>query len=131
MRARAGHESNIHFIGWSREIPSILATLDIVVLCSDNEGIPLSLIEASYVGVPIIATNVGSVSDVVVDGVNGILVEPTVEALANGIETVLNDAELRKQLERAGQTLADERFSIAVAQERHRAMYRALVDRTN
>jgi glycosyltransferase involved in cell wall biosynthesis len=59
------------------------------------------------------------------------LVEPTVGALANGIETVLNDAELRKQLERAGQTLADERFSIAVAQERHRAMYRALVDRTN
>jgi glycosyltransferase involved in cell wall biosynthesis len=131
IRARVASTPNIRFVGWRRNVASILAALDIVVLCSDNEGIPLSLIEASYCGVPIVATKVGSVSDVVVDGSNGVLVEPTVDGLVRGIEQVLNDEQLRNRLGTAGQTVASEHFSIAAAQERHRAMYRTLTDRAN
>ena len=130
-RARAATTPQIKFAGWRRNVASILAALDVIVLCSDNEGIPLSLIEASYCGVPIVATKVGSVSDVVVDGTNGVLIEPTVDGLVRGIEQVLNDEQLRNRLGTAGRTLARERFSIAAAQERHRAMYRKLTDRAN
>jgi glycosyltransferase involved in cell wall biosynthesis len=130
-RARAATTPQIKFAGWRRNVASILTALDVIVLCSDNEGIPLSLIEASYCGVPIVATKVGSVSDVVVDGTNGLLVEPTVDGLVRGIEQVLNDEQLRNRLGTAGRTLARERFSIAAAQERHREMYRKLTDRVN
>ena len=127
-RARGISVPAIHFAGWRRDIAPVLAALDIVVLCSDNEGIPLSLIEASASGVPIVATKVGSVSDVVIDGVNGVLVEPSVDALATGIEKLLVDAKLRDQLSEAGKKIVAENFSVSMAQERHRAMYRRLVN---
>jgi len=127
-RARGASVPAIHFAGWRRDIAPVLAALDIMVLCSDNEGIPLSLIEASACGVPIVATRVGSVSDVVTDGVNGILVEPTVDSLAAGIEKLLADAQLRDGLGTAGKKIASEKFSISAAQERHRTMYRRLVN---
>ena len=126
-RARAASVPAIRFAGWRRDIAQVLGGLDIVVLCSDNEGIPLSLIEASACGVPIIATNVGSVSDVVIEGKNGLIVEPTVDALSVGISQLLADEQLRVRLGADGKRVASERFSITAAQERHRAMYRKLV----
>jgi glycosyltransferase involved in cell wall biosynthesis len=127
-RARAKSTPAIRFVGWRRDIAPVLAGLDVVVLCSDNEGIPLSLIEASACGAPIVATNVGSVSDIVVDGTNGILVEPTVDALARGISQLLTDDQLRHQLGSAGRRIAAERFSMSASQERHRAMYQRLLN---
>ncbi len=126
-RARSASVPAIRFAGWRRDIATVLAGLDIVVLCSDNEGIPLSLIEASACGVPIVATNVGSVSDVVIDGTNGLLVEPTVDAVAEGISRLLAEEQLCIRLGTEGKRVASERFSITAAQERHRAMYRKLV----
>ncbi|MGA0710681.1 MAG: glycosyltransferase, partial [Ilumatobacteraceae bacterium] len=126
-RARAASVPAIRFAGWRRDIAPVLSGLDIVVLCSDNEGIPLSLIEASACGTPIAATNVGSVSDVVIDGTNGLLVQPTVDALAEGVSRLLADEQLRVRLGAEGKRVASERFSITAAQERHRAMYRKLV----
>ena len=67
-------------------------------------------------------------SDVVIDGVNGVLVEPSVDALATGIKKLLVDAKLRDQLSEAGKKIAAENFSVSTAQERHRAMYRRLVN---
>ena len=127
-RARGASVPAIHFAGWRRDIAPVFAALDIVVLCSDNEGIPLSLIEASASGVPIVATKVGSVSDVVIDNVNGVLVEASDDALAAGIEKLLADGKLRDQMGNAGKKIAAEKFSINAAQERHRAMYRRLVN---
>ena len=126
-RARAASVPAFRFAGWRRDIAPVLAGLDIVVLCSDNEGIPLSLIEASACGVPIVATNVGSVSDVVIDGTNGLLVQPTVDAIAEGISRLLADEQLRVRLGAEGKRFASEQFSITAAQERHRAMYQKLV----
>ena len=127
-RARGASVPAIHFAGWRRDIAPVLAALDIVVLCSDNEGIPLSLIEASASGVPIVATKVGSVSDVVIDNVNGVLVEASDDALAAGIEKLLADGKLRDQMGEAGKMIVAENFSINAAQERHREMYRRLVN---
>ena len=55
----------ITFFGWRNDIGAILSASDIAVLCSDNEGIPLTLIQASQAGLPIVSTDVGSVSDII------------------------------------------------------------------
>ncbi|MGA0186401.1 MAG: glycosyltransferase, partial [Ilumatobacteraceae bacterium] len=70
---------------------------------------------------------VGSVSDVVIDGTNGLLVQPTVDALAAGISQLVADEQLRVRLGAEGKRVASVQFSITAAQERHRAMYRKLV----
>ena len=61
----------ISFLGWRSDIPKLIAASDIAILTSDNEAVPLTLIEASMAGVPLVSTNVGSVSDVLVNDLNG------------------------------------------------------------
>jgi glycosyltransferase involved in cell wall biosynthesis len=64
----------VTFLGWVSDLPTLYAALDLVVLTSRNEGTPFSLIEAGASATPVVATRVGGVADVVVDGVTGDLV---------------------------------------------------------
>jgi glycosyltransferase involved in cell wall biosynthesis len=73
-------------LGWRNDIGRILSACDIAILCSDNEGIPLTLIQASQAGLPIISTNVGSVSDIVINGETGILTSPNSNSLIKTVE---------------------------------------------
>lgn len=66
----------IEFTGWQFEIEQMLSTIDIVILTSDNEGTPFSLIQAGMFGIPVVATNVGSVDEIVVHGKTGFLANP-------------------------------------------------------
>jgi glycosyltransferase involved in cell wall biosynthesis len=88
--AARGLGSRAHFLGWRRDLARIYADLDAVVLCSLNEGTPVSLIEAMACGTPVVSSNVGGVADVLRGGARGELVpaqDPA--ALANGIEAAL------------------------------------------
>jgi glycosyltransferase involved in cell wall biosynthesis len=88
--ARRGLTARSHFLGWRRDLPEIYADLDVAALSSINEGTPVSLIEAISSGVPVVATNVGGVSDVLRNGARGVLVPANdPEALADGIERAL------------------------------------------
>lgn len=64
------------FVGFRRDVSRILATLDIFVSVSAKEGLGVSLLEAGSYGVPIVATNVGGIPEIVQDGVTGFLVPP-------------------------------------------------------
>ena len=64
------------FAGWRRDLASVYADLDTVVISSHNEGTPASLIEAMATGCPVIATSVGGVPDLIVDEETGRLVPP-------------------------------------------------------
>ncbi|MGH2812805.1 MAG: glycosyltransferase [Actinomycetota bacterium] len=66
----------VHFLGWVRDVTSLYSAVDAVVLTSRNEGTPVALIEAGAAGLPVVATDVGGVRDVVVDGVTGYLAPP-------------------------------------------------------
>ena len=113
----------ITFLGWRNDIDMILSASDIAVLCSDNEGIPLTLIQASQAGLPIVTTNVGSVSDIVLDGVTGILTEVSANGLIQGVSKLLDDPDLRARLGESGQMRAKELFSSQAMVERHAELY--------
>jgi glycosyltransferase involved in cell wall biosynthesis len=116
----------ITFLGWRSDIGMILSASDIAVLCSDNEGIPLTLIQASQAGLPIVGTNVGSVNDIVLDGVTGLLTNISSEAFIMGVYTLLHDPILGEQLGKSGQKRAHELFSSDAMIKRHEALYSQL-----
>lgn len=113
----------IIFLGWRNDIDKILSASDIAVLCSDNEGIPLTLIQASQAGLPIVSTNVGSVSDIVLDGVTGLLTEVSSKGLIEGVSALLEDPVLGHRFGKAGQERAREFFSSRAMVERHQRLY--------
>jgi len=113
----------ITFLGWRKDIGAILSASDIAVLCSDNEGIPLTLIQASQAGLPIVSTDVGSVSDIVISGTTGLLTEISSKGLIEGVSTLLDDPALCERFGKAGQERAREFFSSLAMIEHHQRLY--------
>jgi glycosyltransferase involved in cell wall biosynthesis len=110
---KLGISDRVIFTGWRRDLPRIYADLNILAVSSDNEGTPVSGIEAMASGVPVVGTKVGGLPDMINDGENGFLVPPRdPEALAEAILRLLRDPELASRMGRAGQTIAKERFKI-------------------
>jgi glycosyltransferase involved in cell wall biosynthesis len=99
--ATAGLGDRIIFNGWSMDSPSWYAAADVVALTSDREGTPLALIEAAAAGRPVVATDVGGVSDVVVDGRTGFVIgAEDVPGLANRLIQFASDPDLRAAMGR-------------------------------
>lgn len=84
--------------GWRADTETVYAAADVVLLTSDNEGMPVSLIEAGLAGVPVVATNVGSVGEVVQDGVTGLLGPCDADELAVRVARLLVDEPLRREM---------------------------------
>jgi glycosyltransferase involved in cell wall biosynthesis len=128
-QATAG--DNVTFLGWQRDLATLLSAADIVVMCSDNEGVPLLLLEAAMVGRPAVSTDVGSVRDVIEDGVSGLLVEnDDALALANAVQRLARDSELRVQLGTEARKRATTSFTANHGVDAHAALYRSLVAAT-
>ncbi len=84
------------------------------ILTSDNEGMPVSLMEAAACGVPVVATDVGGVRELVQEGVTGLLAPPgDPPGLAAALGRLLSDGELRRKLGTAARALAEAKFSVA------------------
>lgn len=94
--AAEGLTDRVAFVGWSSDSPNWYAAADVVALTSDREGTPLALIEAAAAGRPVVATDVGGVSDVVVDGQTGwVVAADDVRALADRIVRLARDPGMR------------------------------------
>jgi glycosyltransferase involved in cell wall biosynthesis len=115
------------FYGWRNDIARILCASDVAVLCSDNEGIPLTLIQAAQAGLPIVSTDVGSVSDIVKHQEGGLLVGCSSTELANGLKVLIEDADLRARYGVAGKARATEFFSSKSMVQAHENLYRDLL----
>lgn len=97
LTAQLGLTHCVQFLGRSDTMPELLASLDLVVSASRQEGLPMTLLQAMASGRPIIATTVGEVPTVLDGGKAGMLVPPeNIPALANAILTLLRDPDLRR-----------------------------------
>ena len=117
---------NITFFGWRSDIDQIFAASDIAILTSDNEGIPLTLIQAAQASLPIVATNVGSISDIVINESTGYLTPTNPADLADAIEKLVRDPQLRKMMGEAGKARAGQYFSLDRMLKDHFDLYRTL-----
>jgi glycosyltransferase involved in cell wall biosynthesis len=106
-------------------MPAVCFASDIVVQTSDNEGTPVSLIEAQAAGLPVITTRVGGAGSVVVDGETGSLVPvEAVAGLVAQLERLLSEPALSARMGAAGRQRAVERFSLAQLVARIDELYR-------
>jgi glycosyltransferase involved in cell wall biosynthesis len=118
----------IRFVGWVTEISRVLSVSDIVVLTSENEGIPMSLIQSSFSRVPSVATNVGSVSSVVVNNKTGILCSEDVSEIASAVTDLVRDSSRRSRLGNGALLHAEENFHVSRLVRDHEILYRKLTE---
>jgi glycosyltransferase involved in cell wall biosynthesis len=104
----------VTILGWQIDIERVLSAADMVVLTSDNEGTPLSLIQAGMAGLPVVSTKVGSVPEVVIDGITGIVTSLDVLEIANALEKICQDIELRERLGKAAKEFTLANFGLIV-----------------
>jgi glycosyltransferase involved in cell wall biosynthesis len=89
----------VRFLGETHDVNVLLAESDVLVLSSDHEGTPNVLLEAACAGLPVVATAVGGVPDIVGDGTTGILVPPDdPAALASALARLAGDPKLRRRM---------------------------------
>lgn len=108
-----GLEGAVKFLGQRSDVPHILADTDIFVLASLWEGMPGVILEAMAARLPVVATSVGGIPEVVVHGQTGYLVPPTdPQALAAALTRLLEDKRLRLEMGRAGHRRVRSHFSL-------------------
>jgi glycosyltransferase involved in cell wall biosynthesis len=117
----------VKVLGWQSDIEKVLSAADIVVLTSDNEGTPLSLIQAGMSGLPVVSTRVGSVPEVVLDGVTGMITSLDVQEIADALEKLAKSAELRVQMGAAAQEFTLSNFGVDRLVHDHEQLYKKLL----
>ena len=127
---RLGVEEAVVFEGERDDVPEILASSHIFVLSSRSEALPVSILEAMAAGLPVVATRVGGVPELVVDGETGLLVAAgDARALADALQRLVDDPDLRVRLGAAGRARVEEQFRLDSFLEAHKDLYgRALAD---
>lgn len=118
---------SVRFLGWQSDVGRLYAAADLVVISSDNEGMPVTLIEAAMAGVPGVTTDVGSASEVVVHGSTGLVVAPDAQDLAHAIVALLVDDDRRSAMGRAAAEQAIVRFSADRLVADHVALYQRII----
>lgn len=117
----------VRFLGNRSDIPDLLAAVDLFVLPSRFEGLPLALLEAMDAGLPVVSTRVGGTDEVVVDGLTGFLVPPgDASAFAAAIVTALSDPARQKEMAEAGLQRFRESFTATRMADETADLYGAL-----
>jgi glycosyltransferase involved in cell wall biosynthesis len=124
-----GVDASVRFLGDRADIPDLLAALDVAVCCSDFEGSPLSVMEYMDAGLPIVATTVGGVPDLIDNEVHGLLVPPgDPDALAAAIAAQLRDRERARAMGTRARERRRTEFDIEVQVRRIEALYTELLE---
>jgi glycosyltransferase involved in cell wall biosynthesis len=121
--ARTCPEGSIRFLGARQDADALLAAADVVVLSTDWEGMPISLLEAMSAGVPVVATAVGGIVETL--GPAARLVEPgSTASLATALTELLTDPEARRARGVRGRDLVATRFPVDRMVDGHDAVIR-------
>jgi glycosyltransferase involved in cell wall biosynthesis len=129
--AHAGIGNHVKFLGWIDDIPSLLSRWDVFAMPSLEEGFPIAALEAMAAGLPVVATSVGGLPELVDDGMTGWLVPPcNAEALASRLRLLLSNPHQRLEMGAAGQARVREHFSLAQMTQSFSNLYDELLSDT-
>ncbi len=127
-RERITHDDlPVKVLGWQSDMEQVLSAADVVILTSDNEGTPLSLIQAGMAGLPVVTTRVGSVPEVVLDGVTGIVTSLDVQQIADALEKLAKSVELRVQMGTIAREFTLANFGVKRLIKDHEELYKKLI----
>jgi N-acetyl-alpha-D-glucosaminyl L-malate synthase BshA len=119
-----GVSAHVELVGEAQDVIGLLSISDVFLLPSLQESFGLSALEAMSCGVPVVASNVGGLPEVVIDGVTGFLHLPdAVDRMADSATRLLSDPELHRRMASEGVRLAVERFSASRIVPQYEALY--------
>lgn len=123
-----GIRQKIHFLGKRGDIPVILSSLNVSVLCSTSEGFSNVILESMAAGKPVVATNVGGSPEMVIDGITGYLVLPSnSDALAEAIITLIQNPNKAMTMGVEGKKLVQEKFTVEAMVKSYERLYKDLL----
>ncbi len=129
LASALGIADHVHWLGWRSDAADLMAAFDLLLAPSLWEGFGLVLLEAMARRVPVIASRVGAIPEVIVHGETGLLIEPRdVDSLAQAMARLLEDRPLRKYMGLLGAARLEERFSIERMVEATMAVYQGLLE---
>ena len=124
MIHRLGLQSNVILAGQHSDMPGIYAALDVFVLPSLNEGLPMTILEAMAASRPVIATRVGAIPKVIQDGETGLLVDPgDIQGLRDALARLLTDSDFCCRLGAAGHDWVSRNYTSEAMAMKYRQMY--------
>ncbi len=125
-QVKAAAPSNVSVIGWA-EASDLFGAADIILSTSENEGMPVALIEAQLAGKPVVATDVGSVSEVVLNHETGIVTNKNAGSIASALESLVIDKTKREERGRLAIARAQALFSVDRMINAHIELYKSIV----
>ncbi len=123
---KANAPSNVNVIGWA-EAADLFGASDIILSTSENEGMPVALIEAQLAGKPVVATDVGSVSEVILNHETGIVTNKNAGSIASAVESLILDKTTRDEMGRLATARAQAQFSVDRMINAHIELYKSIV----
>jgi len=125
-KVKATAPSNVTVTGWTKA-EDVFGASEIILSTSENEGMPVALIEAQLAGKPVVATDVGSVSEVVLNHETGIVTNKNAGSIALALETLLLDQQKRTEMGTLATSRANALFSVDRMINAHIALYKSIV----
>jgi glycosyltransferase involved in cell wall biosynthesis len=123
VKAQAPHNTKV--LGWT-DAPKLFAASDIILSTSENEGMPIALIEAQLASKPVVATNVGGVSEVVLNNKTGFVTKRNTQELAKALEKLIASKAQRTTQGKAAKAHATKAFSVEKMIDAHVSLYKKL-----
>jgi len=124
-QVKAQAPKNTKVLGWM-DAAKLFAASDIILSTSENEGMPIALIEAQLASKPVVATNVGGVSEVVLNNKTGFVTNKNTQELAKALEKLINSKALRTAQGKAAKAHATKAFSVEKMISAHVSLYKKL-----
>jgi glycosyltransferase involved in cell wall biosynthesis len=125
-QVKATAPTNVSVIGWA-DAADLLGAADIILSTSENEGMPVALIEAQLAGKAVVATDVGSVSEVILNHETGIVTNKNAGSIASAVESLILDKAKREEMGRLAIARAQALFSVERMINAHIELYKSIV----
>ena len=123
---RAAAPSNVDVVGWA-QATDLFSVSDIILSTSENEGMPIALIEAQMAGKPVVATDVGSVAEIILDNQTGFVTNKEPEDIAFAIKSIMADKKMRDDMSERASNYSSAAFSVEALIQRHKNLYQEVI----